>query len=151
MIESGARMPNPIRDEDFFTTRSQEADVAHRLIGYVAGTGLPQVLESANEILGRVNLGAISRGPFQSAVLSYWIDSNFAGKGLMTIAVRAILNMAGKELGLHRVQAEAMPDNHSSQGVLNRVGFERIGHAPAYLKIDGVWQGHDLFHKFLLR
>jgi len=69
----------------------------------------------------------------------------------MTIAVRAILNMAGKELGLHRVQAEAMPDNHSSQGVLNRVGFERIGHAPAYLKIDGVWQGHDLFHKFLLR
>ena len=36
-----------------------------------------------------------------------------------------------------------MPDNHSSQGVLDRVGFERIGHAPAYLEIDGVWQGHD--------
>ena len=33
MIESGACMPNPIRDEDFFTIRWQEAGVAHRLIG----------------------------------------------------------------------------------------------------------------------
>ena len=31
--DSGARKRNPIRDEDFFTIRWQEAGVAHRLIG----------------------------------------------------------------------------------------------------------------------
>jgi len=142
---------NPTRDEDFFTTQWQEADTAHRLIGYRAGTGVPQVLVSADEIVGRVNLGAITHGAFQSAVLSYWIDSNFAGRGLMTLAVQAVLNMASNELGLHRIQAETLVDNISSQAVLNHTGFERVGHAPAYLKINGSWQGHDLFQKLLLR
>jgi ribosomal-protein-alanine N-acetyltransferase len=33
--------------------------------------------------------------------------------------------------------------------VLARVGFERIGFAPGYLKIAGQWQDHVLFQRLL--
>jgi ribosomal-protein-alanine N-acetyltransferase len=140
---------NPTRDADFFTEGWQQANVSQRLSAYEAGTGLPLVLVSAGEIVGRVTLFAITRGAFQSAVLSYWIDVDFCGHGLMTSAVQTIVTFARQELNLHRLQAETLPINHSSQGVLRKAGFQQIGHAPAYLKICGVWQAHDLYQKIL--
>ena len=35
------------------------------------------------------------------------------------------------------------------QAVLTRAGFERIGFAPAYLKIAGKWQDHVMFQRIL--
>ncbi len=43
------------------------------------------------------------------------------------------------------MQAETLLHNTGSQRVLERNGFERIGLAPAYLRIAGSWQDHILF------
>jgi ribosomal-protein-alanine N-acetyltransferase len=56
---------------------------------------------------------------------------------------------ARDELGLHRLQAATLPHNEASQAVLTRVGFERIGFAPSYLKIAGEWQDHVMFQLIL--
>ena len=53
--------------------------------------------------------------------------------------------LAFDDLGLHRVQAETLPDNVRSQRVLARNGFVRYGLAPQYLTIAGRWQDFEMY------
>jgi ribosomal-protein-alanine N-acetyltransferase len=48
-------------------------------------------------------------------------------------------------LGLHRLEAACLPHNDASSRVLLKAGFRREGMARRYLRINGVWQDHDLF------
>lgn len=93
-------------------------------------------------ILGMVNLSQIFRGPFDSCVMGYWIGREHAGQGYMTEGVRLCLRRAFGELGLHRVEANVMPENEASLGVVRRVGFREEGFSPRYLQINGVWADH---------
>ena len=63
----------------------------------------------------------------------------------MTDAVKAMLPFAFATLGLHRLEAACLPHNYSSARVLLKAGFKREGMARRYLKINGLWQDHDLF------
>jgi ribosomal-protein-alanine N-acetyltransferase len=56
-----------------------------------------------------------------------------------------MLPFAFVTLGLHRLEAACLPHNQASQRVLQKAGFKREGMARRYLKINGVWQDHDLF------
>lgn len=74
----------------------------------------------------------------------YWVAESHNGRGLATQAVAAMLDIAWS-LGLHRVEAGTLVENHASQRVLTANGFTRYGLAPAYLRIDDRWQDHILF------
>ncbi|HEY8039872.1 MAG TPA: GNAT family protein [Polyangiaceae bacterium] len=101
--------------------------------------------QDEDRIIGRIALGGVLLGAFQSAYLGYWIDAEHQGKGLMTEAVRATTTFAFRVAGLHRVQAAVMPGNGSSQRVLEKVGYRREGLAQRYLCIAGRWEDHVLF------
>lgn len=60
----------------------------------------------------------------------------------MTQAVEAVTQMAFTQLNLHRIEANVMPRNTASLGVLQKCGFEHEGVAKKYLKINGVWEDH---------
>jgi ribosomal-protein-alanine N-acetyltransferase len=64
---------------------------------------------------------------------------------LVIVAVADVVNIAFKQLGLHRLQAETVLYNPGSQRVLTRNGFQPFAIAPAYLKIAGRWQDQILF------
>ena len=64
---------------------------------------------------------------------------------LLEVAVKAVLPFAFATLGLHRLEAACLPHNLPSTRVLEKTGFKREGMARRYLKINGVWQDHDLF------
>lgn len=96
-------------------------------------------------IVGRVALGEVVRGAFESAHLGYWIDHRVVGRGLMTEAVRAALAFALGPLGLHRVQAAILPENTPSLRVAAKAGLREEGLARRYLKIAGRWQDHRIF------
>ena len=98
-----------------------------------------------DRIIGRVALGGVLLGAFQSAYLGYWIDAEHQGRGLMTEAVRATTMFAFQAAALHRVQAAVMPRNASSQRVLEKVGYRREGTALRYLCIAGAWEDHVVF------
>ena len=137
---------SPYRDEAFFTEEGQRAGVTDVLEGNRAGTTRPHViLDGRGRVVGRITLNEIVRGPFLFCHLGYWVAEEDNGRGLATAAVRDIVRVAFDELGLHRVQAGTLLHNATSQRVLERTGFERIGLAPAYLRIDGRWQDHLLF------
>ena len=63
----------------------------------------------------------------------------------MTDAVKAAAPFAFDTLGLHRLEAACLPHNAPSMRVLAKAGFRRECVARRYLKINGVWQDHDLF------
>jgi ribosomal-protein-alanine N-acetyltransferase len=101
--------------------------------------------EREARIVGRIALGGVLHGAFQSAYLGYWIDAEHQGHGLMTEAVRAATTFALCTLRLHRVQAAVMPNNPGSQRVLEKVGYRREGIALRYLCIAGSWEDHVVF------
>lgn len=139
----------PMRAESFFTEAGQRVELEAVLRDRDAGVAAPFVLVAGERVVGRVNLSGIVRGAFQSANLGYWIDGEFAGRGLMTAAVDAVVHVAAEGWGLHRVQAGTLLHNHASQAVLRRCGFTEIGVAERYLRIAGTWQDHRLFQRIL--
>ena len=98
--------------------------------------------------VGAVTVSGIARGSFLSGNLGYWVDHDYVGRGIVTAAVQHAACVAAEQ-GLHRLQAGTLVHNATSQRVLRRVGFERIGLASGYLRIAGRWQDHVLSERIL--
>lgn len=139
----------PRRPEEFFTLRGQARRLEDVLEQQAAGRTVPWVLADGDEIVGRMTLNTIVRGPWLSADLGYWIDARYTGRGLASRAVVEVCRMADQDLDLHRIAAATVLDNAASQRVLLKCGFEPYGLAPRYLEIDGKWQDHRLFQRIL--
>jgi [ribosomal protein S5]-alanine N-acetyltransferase len=101
--------------------------------------------EAPSTFIGRIALNGIMRGAMYGAYLGYWIDVEHVGRGLVTEAIRAVLDFAFGPAGLHRVQAAIMPRNAASLRVVEKIGFRREGYAERYLQIAGSWEDHVLF------
>ena len=88
-----------------------------------------------------VNINEIVAGAFLSAYLGYYGMSEFRGSGMMGEALRATVELAFGELGLHRLEANVQPANTASLALLRR----RVpqGFSPRYLRIDGQWRDHE--------
>lgn len=97
---------------------------------------------SDEAVVGMVNLSQIFRGPFDNAVMGYWVGAEFARHGYTSEGVRLCLRRAFGALGLHRVEANVMPSNEASLALVRRVGFREEGYSPRYLQINGEWADH---------
>ncbi|MEE4489328.1 GNAT family protein [Streptomyces sp. NPDC050529] len=140
----------PLRPDAFYTEEGQRERLAGALADRDAGRAMPWVLcDAQDRAVGAFNLNGMVLGPFRSATLGYWVDVDFAGRGLATAAVRLICELARDELRLHRVEAGTVLDNAASQRVLAKCGFEEFGLAPRYLHINGEWRDHRLFQRIL--
>lgn len=103
---------------------------------------------SDGRIAGFFNLNAIVRGVFNSAYASWYVNVEFAGRGIGTEGVHALLDVAFSEsegLNLHRVQANVIPENTASIRLADKVGLRREGLAKRYLCIAGTWQDHVMY------
>jgi [ribosomal protein S5]-alanine N-acetyltransferase len=105
--------------------------------------GFLVVPEGGEEIAGVVNVSEIVRGAFQSAYLGYYAFEPFAGKGLMFRGIRKVIRHCFGSLKLHRLEANIQPENLRSIALVRRLGFEREGYSPRYLKICGRWRDHE--------
>jgi ribosomal-protein-alanine N-acetyltransferase len=137
----------PLHSEEYFTEPGQRRGLVQALARQARGEQHPYVVLVDGRPAGRVNLNDVVRGAFQNAHLGYWIDVEHQGRGVATAAVRAVLAAAFGELGLHRVQAGTLVDNHASRRVLAKLGFAEIGFAPRYIRIAGRWQDHVLHQR----
>ncbi|HEY7301140.1 MAG TPA: GNAT family protein [Xanthobacteraceae bacterium] len=98
-----------------------------------------------NVLVGGLTLANVRRGCAQACTLGYWMGRNYARRGYMTAAVRAVIPFAFEALRLHRIEAACIPANVASIRLLEKTGFQREGFARQYLCIDGTWQDHLLF------
>lgn len=137
----------PRRPETYFTPDGQADIVSASLERQAAGDLYCLVItDESGAAAGRITL-TITRGPFQSAIMGYWLCEHLGGRGLATAAVGETVDLAFGELGLHRIEAGTIPENYRSQSVLRKNGFIPFGYAPAYLEIAGRYRDHLLFQR----
>jgi ribosomal-protein-alanine N-acetyltransferase len=133
----------PVRPPEFFTADGQR----ERLERQLADETHPFAILDGNAIAGTINLFNIVRESLQSGVIGYWVDNTRNGRGLATVAVGEILEYAFGELDLHRIEAATLVENVASQRVLAKNGFERIGLARRFLRVDDEWRDFLLFQR----
>ena len=63
----------------------------------------------------------------RSAMIGYWIDDEHEGRGLVTKASRALVDVAFRDLAMHRVWLTADPMNTRSCAVAERLGLRLEG------------------------
>ncbi len=107
-----------------------------------AGRVIPWVIEFRGRLVGQVTLGGITYGSLRSAYIGYWIDQEFAGRGITSMAVAMASDYAVDTLRLHRLELNIRPENAASLAVAEKIGYRKEGHREKYLHIDGDWRDH---------
>lgn len=82
--------------------------------------------KNTNQLLGTVGFNIITVNHLK-AEISYDLDSNFWGQGIMPRAVAAVLELADQTLKLVRIQATVNIDNQRSIKLLQRCNFQQEG------------------------
>ena len=109
------------------------------------GTTFPFAVEVDGRFAGQVTVNNIVRGSAQFASVGYWLDREFAGRGVMPRAVAMAIDHAFTAGGLHRIEVCIRPENSNSLRVVEKLGIREIGFAPRFLHIDGEWRDHRIY------
>ena len=110
-----------------------------------AGTTFPFAIVVDGDFAGQVTVNNIVRGSAQFASVGYWIDQQFAGRGVMPRSVAMAIDHCFTTAGLHRVEIAIRPENTNSLRVVEKLGLREYGFAPRFLHIDGDWRDHRLY------
>ena len=143
---------DPPAPSDFYSVGFWERSVARSIDDFAADRAVRfdvfdaagGVDEGDDRVIGRLGFAQIFRGPFQSCILGYQIDAEYEGRGLMHEALTAAIRYMFDVKGLHRIQANHLPENARSAALLARLGFVREGLAKDYLFIVDAWRDHVL-------
>ncbi|MBS1911554.1 MAG: GNAT family N-acetyltransferase [Bacteroidetes bacterium] len=146
------RQWSPVPPPGFFTEEVQRerlirsAELRRDDREYRFGVFSMQTADSVSGgLIGTITLTNIVRGVFQNGCLGYSVDAAECNRGVTTSALRAVIRHAFTDLELHRLEANVLPRNAASRRVLLKCGFTHIGRSPRMLKINGVWEDHDMF------
>ncbi|WP_374074069.1 GNAT family N-acetyltransferase [Bdellovibrio bacteriovorus] len=90
-------------------------------------------------LLGTVSLMDISRGVFQNAYLGYRIFNIYWGNGYAQEACKAAINIAFKDLKLHRVEAGIAPANKKSIKTAKAIGLRKEGLSKKRVLVHKKW------------
>jgi len=96
-------------------------------------------LKSTHKFIGVLRAYDIDYGN-KHCEISYILNPNYQGQGLMVEAINAFVSHCFNELGFIRIQAKCMVDNESSQKLMKRVGMEFEG----ILKNNWIYKGKIL-------
>ncbi len=110
-----------------------------------AHAGFLVVRRDDHALVGVFNFSEIVHGAFCSAYLGYFGFAPFAGQGYMTEGMALALDVAFRELALHRVEVNIQPTNTRSLALAQRLGFTREGYSRRYVKIAGRWRDHERY------
>jgi [ribosomal protein S5]-alanine N-acetyltransferase len=110
-----------------------------------AGTMFPFVVTYGGRLAGQVNVSNVVYGVLRSATIGYWIDQQYAGRGITPTAVALVVDHCLYTAGLHRVEIDIRPENAASLRVVEKLGLRREGFHERYLDIDHGWRDHIAF------
>jgi ribosomal-protein-alanine N-acetyltransferase len=96
-------------------------------------------------LVGQLTVSGITYGSARWANLGYWVDEQYAGRGIVPTAVAMAADHCWFTLGLHRIEVAIRPENKASLRVVEKLGFRYEGERPRFLHIDGDWRDHRIF------
>jgi ribosomal-protein-alanine N-acetyltransferase len=103
-------------------------------------------LKDSNKLIGTAGFNMISI-PHGRAEISYDLDYEYWGKGMMLKSIKNILKFADYALKLTRVQATVITDNERSIKVLERCGFVNEGTLKKYEVVEGQHKDYYMYAK----
>jgi ribosomal-protein-serine acetyltransferase len=106
-------------EQDLAATERFIAAAEEQLLGE---NGFQAAIEPKDEIVGVVGFHSIDWVNRKTSI-GYWLAEAARGRGIMTTAVRALLDHAFHEWELHRVEIHCAPENHRSRAIPERLGF----------------------------
>jgi RimJ/RimL family protein N-acetyltransferase len=128
-------------DDEPLTPDRQRDSVSRAQEQWRTGTGAPFVIADATDDrpLGLLNLQFGEDEEVAGLAVSVFPQAR--GRGVASKALRLGATWGLRQLGLHRVFAEAAADNLASIRVIERAGFQREGILRAHCKTHG--RRHD--------
>ena len=136
----------PKRGNDFFKRRAFNNRVKWAKKSSQAGQAYQFfIFDKFQTLLGSITIDNIRKDPSNAATLGYWLGKEYTGKGFMREAVLIIIDFSFTTLNISRLEAATLPENKSSRGLLERVGFKYEGVGQSYLEINGRWRNHVLY------
>ena len=135
----------PDREAEFFLEETQRKTIEDDNEAFQQKRILKMYLfpKGENRIIGQIGATNIVYGPFLSCFLGYKMDEIEQGKGYMSEALGTFVEVLFRDYGLHRIEANIMPQNERSIRLVRHLGFELEGGSPKYLAIRGTWEDHE--------
>jgi ribosomal-protein-serine acetyltransferase len=84
--------------------------------------GFQAALAPSGPIIGVVGFHSVD-WTNRNTSIGYWLAESAQGHGIMTTAIRALVDHAFDEWDLHRIEIHSAPANHRSRAIPERLGF----------------------------
>lgn len=117
-------------------------DEAHRELTYWASlyalgrSYFWSIADLDNKMIGTAGFNNISRQHYRGEI-SYDLDPNYWGKGIMTNTIFKIIEFAFQEMELVRIQATVAKHNERSIKLMENLGFKKEGELSKYERLKG--------------
>ena len=102
-------------------------------------------LELDNEIIGGIGLEFREDIYRKTALIGYWLAEPFWGQGIMTEALKLMVNYAFQTFDLSRIQAGVFDSNLASMKVLEKAGFVKEGVSKKSIYKKGVFYDEHIY------
>ncbi len=157
------RMLEPRHAEELFALVDRNRERLRKWLPWVDGTksaedttkfireSLKRHAETGEVVAGMWHRGKLAgtiglhiRGEAR-AMIGYWLSQEAEGKGLMTLACRAMVDHAFRDLKAERVEIFAEPRNRRSRAIPERLGFRREGTLRHVAKLNDRFVDHVVY------
>ncbi len=101
--------------------------------------------KKTGRLMGFILLALVLRFNVQSARISYVVFNNYWKHGYGREAVQAAIDFAFRKMKLHRLEAEILPHNHASVGLVRGLGFQFEGVRRGAVFFDRKWHDHAVY------
>jgi RimJ/RimL family protein N-acetyltransferase len=134
--EPAVRRHQPLGETTLEQVRAELA--AQRPAQLRQGTGVKfqWIVMAGEDAAGWITL-VVHNWEHALAEIGYALSTAFQRRGLMTVALRQLLDEIFLSTRLMRIEARCAVDNRASKRVLERCGFQLEGHLRAYFVLDG--------------
>ena len=103
-------------------------------------------LRETDKIIGNIHLMDMDAKHCKAEV-GFVLARAYHNQGIMTEALKAVLEFALGELGLNRVEGFCAVDNQSSGAVMRKAGMIREGRLREYLFLKGAFRDFNVYSK----
>lgn len=93
---------------------------------FAANDGFQAGIWDGDRIVGVIGYHGIDWSNRKTSI-GYWLGEKHQGRGLMTLACKALVNHALMDLKLNRVEIRCATENKKSQAIPERLGFRNEG------------------------
>ncbi|WP_275107305.1 GNAT family N-acetyltransferase [Sulfobacillus harzensis] len=112
--------------DDVQSPSRTEAFIRGALEQFAANEGFQSGIWWKDAMVGCVGINTIDWSN-RAGVVGYWLGDTFQGRGIMTQAVKAVIDIGFQHYGLNKMEVRVATGNTKSSAIPRRLGFHEDG------------------------